>query len=211
MRRLFPLLTVFILLLYNPGRSQSNDPNILFFGDSITAGHGVGKQEAYPAIIQNRIDSLGWNFNVINGGLSGETSAGGLRRVDWILRQEVDIFVLELGGNDGLRGIDLTSTRSNLQQIIDKVREKYPDAKIVVAGMQVPPNLGQRYTEEFKTMYPELAEKNGVTLLPFILEGVALNEELMQNDDIHPNEQGHKVVADNVWEVLKPILQDMKS
>lgn len=211
MRRLFPLLIVFIFLLYNPGRSQSNDANILFFGDSITAGHGVGKQEAYPAIIQNRIDSLGWNFNVINSGLSGETSAGGLRRVEWVLRQEVDIFVLELGGNDGLRGIDLTSTKSNLQQIIDKVREKYPDAKIIVAGMQVPPNLGQRYTEEFKTMYPELAEKNGATLLPFILEGVALNEELMQNDDIHPNGQGHKIVAENVWEVLKPILQDMRS
>lgn len=212
MRRLFPLLaTALLLFAYNPGRSQNKEPNILFFGDSITAGYGVDKEQAYPAVIQNKIDSLGWDFNVINGGLSGETSAGGLRRIDWMLRQEIDVFLLELGGNDGLRGIEVASTRQNLQDIIDKVRARYPEAKIILAGMQVPPNLGQRYTGAFKGMYPDLADKNDVRLIPFILEGVALDDDLMQGDRIHPNARGHRMVAENVWEVLKPILQEMKS
>lgn len=200
------------LLVFNPGESQTDTANILFFGDSITAGYGIEQGQAFPAIIQNKIDSLGWDFNTINGGLSGETSAGGLRRIDWMLRNSsIDVFVLELGGNDGLRGIEVNATKKNLQAIINKVRDKFPDARIILAGMQVPPNLGPRYTESFKTMYTELARENNIPLIPFILEGAALNPELMQNDDIHPNARGHKVVAQNVWEVLKPVLQEMRS
>lgn len=212
MRRFVTLVSVILLLVFNPGEAQNIEKSkILFFGDSITAGHGVELEQAYPAIIQKKIDSLGWNFEVVNGGLSGETSAGGLRRIDWMLRQEIDVFVLELGGNDGLRGIDVASTKKNLQAIIDKVREKKSDTRVILAGMQVPPNLGSRYTGDFKSMYSELAQKNDITLIPFILKGVALNPELMQGDDIHPNPKGHEVVAENVWEVLKPVLNGMRS
>lgn len=206
------LLTIISLFFTcNPGYSQDESANILFFGDSITAGNGVDQDEAFPALIQEKIDSLGWNFEVQNGGLSGETSAGGLRRIDWMLSKPVDVFVLELGGNDGLRGIDVGSTKENLQKIIDKVRKKYPGAQIILAGMQVPPNLGQEYTNSFRQMYTDLAETNNIPLIPFILEGAALNPDLMQDDDIHPNAEGHKVVADNVWEVLKPVLQKVRS
>lgn len=211
MKRTLLLLSVLLLIIFDSGLAQNNEADILFFGDSITAGRGVDKSEAYPAVIQEKIDSLGWNFQVQNGGVSGETSAGGARRIDWMLRQPMDVFVLELGGNDGLRGIEVESTKKNLQKIIDKVRSKYPDTKIILAGMQVPPNLGQEYTSNFKQMYTDLAKSNDIPLIPFILEGAALNEELMQGDDIHPNAKGHKVVAENVWEVLKPVLQDMRS
>lgn len=183
----------------------------MFFGDSITAGLGVQENQAYPALVQQKIDSLGWNFNVINAGLSGETSAGGLRRVDWMLRQEIDVFVLELGGNDGLRGIDLKSTKSNLQKIIDKVEAKYPDTKIILAGMEVPPNLGPDYTKQFREMYAELAQSNDISLIPFLLQGVGRNPNLMQSDGIHPNVVGHKKVAEVAWETLKPILQNMRT
>ena len=207
-----PVLLFLQLLVFNPGELQSDTANILFFGDSITAGYGIEQEQAFPAIIQQKIDSLGWDFNAINGGLSGETSAGGLRRVDWMLRNtHVDVFVLELGGNDGLRGIEVDATRDNLQAIIDKVRGKYPEARIILAGMQVPPNLGPRYTEAFKSMYSDLASKNDLPLIPFILEGAALEPDLMQSDDIHPNADGHEVVAENVWEVLKPVLQQMRT
>ncbi|MDZ7681966.1 MAG: arylesterase [Fodinibius sp.] len=193
------------------GVGQSSANRILFFGDSITAGLGVDEEEAFPALIQNKIDSLGWNFKAVNAGLSGETSAGGLRRVDWMLRQPVSVFVLELGGNDGLRGIDLSVTKKNLQKIIDKVEAKYPDARIVLAGMQVPPNLGPEYTEEFKKMYPELAEKNDAGLIPFLLEDVGRNPDRMQSDGIHPNAEGHAVLAKNAWDTLKPILQKLRA
>ncbi len=209
MKRLLTLFVTFFLLTLSV-YGQDNPNRILFFGDSITAGHGIDENEAFPALIQQRVDSLGWNFEVVNGGLSGETSAGGLRRIDWMLRQSVDVFVLELGGNDGLRGVDLSTTKDNLQKIIDKVREKYPDATIVLAGMQVPPNLGQEYTEEFREMYPELAEKNNTELVPFLLEDVGGNKELNQSDGIHPTAEGHKLLAQNVWEVLKPILRNKK-
>lgn len=211
MKRIIILAIISLLCVINPGFTQDGTSNILFFGDSITAGNGVDKDEAFPALIQEKVDSLGWNFDVQNGGLSGETSAGGLRRIDWMLNRPVDVFVLELGGNDGLRGIDVSSTKSNLQDIIDKVREKYPAARIILAGMQVPPNLGQEYTGKFKQMYADLAKSNSIPLIPFILEGAALDPELMQNDDIHPNAKGHKVVAENVWEVLEPVLQDIRS
>jgi acyl-CoA thioesterase-1 len=205
MKRL--LLLIVTLSTFFFSASAQDAPRILFFGDSITAGHGIEEQQAYPALIQQKIDSLDWNFEVVNGGLSGETSAGGLRRIDWMLRQSVAVFVLELGGNDGLRGIDLDVTKDNLQKIIDKVENAHPEAPIVLAGMQVPPNLGPDYTEKFKEMYPELAEENNTALIPFLLKGVGGNEELNQSDGIHPTAKGHKVLAKNTWKLLRPILQ----
>ncbi len=201
------LLFIISLFLTCSLQAQDSDTKaILFFGDSITAGLGVDKSQAFPALIQDRIDSLGLNYEVINGGLSGETSAGGLRRIDWTLQRDIDIMVLELGGNDGLRGIDLNSTKENLQQIIDKVKTTNPDAEIILAGMQVPPNLGQDYTRQFETIYPELAEENNLPLIPMIMDKIGGDEELMQSDGLHPTPEGHKVIADTVWEALNPIL-----
>ena len=185
--------------------ASKKEKTILFFGNSLTAGYGIDPSQAFPALIQNKIDSLKLNYNVINAGVSGETSAGGNGRIDWILRQPIDVFVLELGGNDGLRGIPLAETKKNLQAIIDKVKAKYPDAKIILAGMQIPPNMGQDYTGEFKKIYPELAAKNKISLIPFLLQGVGGDPKLNQNDGIHPNVQGAKIVAENVWKVLKDI------
>jgi acyl-CoA thioesterase I len=179
---------------------------IVFFGNSLTAGYGVDPTEAFPALIQHKIDSLQLNYTVINAGVSGETSAGGNSRVDWILKQPVAVFVLELGGNDGLRGIPLEETRKNLQAIIDKVKGKYPDAKILLAGMQIPPNMGTQYATEFKNIYPTLAEKNKITLIPFLLKGVGGEVKLNQQDGIHPTPEGHIIVADNVWALLHGLL-----
>jgi acyl-CoA thioesterase I len=180
---------------------------ILFFGNSLTAGYGVDPSEAFPALIQNKIDSLQLNYKAINAGVSGETSSGGDSRVNWILRQPVDIFVLELGGNDGLRGIPLTETKKNLQLIIDKVKAKYPEAKLILAGMQLPPNMGQQYASEFKNLYPDLAAKNRISLIPFLLQGVGGEAKLNQQDGIHPTAEGHKIVAENVWKVLRDFLR----
>lgn len=180
--------------------------NILFFGTSLTAGYGLDPTEAYPALIQNRIDSLKMPYNVINGGLSGETSAGGKARIDWLLKQHVDIFVLELGANDGLRGLPVAQTIKNLQAIIDQVKAKYPDAKMVLAGMQVPPNMGAKYAADFKNMFPELAKKNQMALIPFLLDKVGGVPELNQADGIHPTAEGDKILAENVWVVLKGLL-----
>jgi acyl-CoA thioesterase-1 len=205
-------ITIFVLLFLSASllHAQDSPKRILFFGDSITAGYGIDEDEAFPALIQQKIDSLNWSFEAVNAGLSGETSAGGLRRVDWMLRQPVSVFVLELGGNDGLRGIDLDATKENLQKIIEKVEAKYPGAEIVVTGMQVPPNLGPEYTKKFKSMYPELAKKNDATLIPFLLKGVGGNENLNQADGIHPTAKGHQVIAKTVWDTLKPILKDIQ-
>ncbi len=186
--------------------SSANVKTIVFFGNSLTAGYGVDPTEAYPALIQNTIDSLKLNYKVINAGVSGETSAGGYGRIEWILRQPVDVFVLELGGNDGLRGIPLAETKKNLQAIIDKVKTKYPRAKIILEGMQIPPNMGQRYAADFKNIYPELAAKNNTVLIPFLLKNVGGDAKLNQQDGIHPTAEGHKIVAQNVWDVLKGVL-----
>jgi acyl-CoA thioesterase-1 len=180
--------------------------NILFFGTSLTAGMGLDPSEAYPALIQNRIDSLKLPYNVINAGLSGETSAAGKSRIDWLLKQPIDVFVLELGANDGLRGIAVTETTKNLQLIIDKVKEKYPAVKLVLAGMQVPPNMGNPYASDFKNMFPTLAEKNKMVLVPFLLDNVGGVPKLNQPDGIHPTAEGAKILADNVWVKLKGIL-----
>jgi len=176
---------------------------ILFFGDSLTAGLGLDASEAYPALIQKKLDSLNYNYKVINAGLSGETTAGGKNRIDWVLKQNVDIFILELGANDGLRGVPIEETIKNLQDIIDTVEQKNPDTKIILAGMQIPPNMGQDYTTKFKTVFPELAKNNNLPLIPFLLEGVAGNPELNQADGIHPTAEGYTIVAENVWDVLK--------
>ncbi|MEP6582924.1 MAG: arylesterase [Ginsengibacter sp.] len=186
--------------------SLTKQKTIVFFGNSLTAGYGVDPAEAYPALVQDIIDSLKLGYKVVNAGVSGETSAGGNGRIDWILRQPLDVFVLELGGNDGLRGIPLTETRKNLQAIIDKVKAKYSDSKIVLEGMQIPPNMGQQYATDFKNIYPELASKNNATLIPFLLKGVGGDAKLNQQDRIHPTPEGHKILAQTVWEVLKDIL-----
>jgi acyl-CoA thioesterase-1 len=180
--------------------------NIVFFGNSLTAGYGVDPSQAFPALIQAKLDSLKLPFQAINAGLSGETSAGGNSRIEWILRQPVYIFVLELGGNDGLRGIPLSETLKNLQLIINKVRQKDSSAKIIMAGMQIPPNMGEKYTSEFKSMFQQLVVRNKIYLIPFLLEGVGGVPELNQRDGIHPNVQGHIIVAENVWRVLRPLL-----
>ncbi|SKB39722.1 acyl-CoA thioesterase-1 [Salegentibacter holothuriorum] len=187
---------------------QKSEKNvILFFGNSLTAGMGLETSEAFPALIQNRLDSLNYNYEVINAGLSGETTASGKNRINWVLNQDVDVFVLELGANDGLRGIPLEETRKNLQDIINSVKEKNPDTKIVLAGMQIPPNMGEAYTTEFKNIFPELAEKNNIALIPFLLEGVAGDPKLNQQDGIHPTAEGYEIVADNVWSVLGDVVE----
>jgi acyl-CoA thioesterase I len=179
---------------------------ILFFGNSLTAGYGLEPEQAFPALIQEKIDSLGLPYKAVNAGVSGETSSGGNNRVDWILKQPVDVFVLELGGNDGLRGIPVAETKKNLQSIIDKVKAKYPQAQLVLAGMQVPPNMGQQYAGAFRALYTELAQKNNMTLIPFLLEGVGGEARFNLEDGIHPTAEGHHMVAQTVWQYLGPLL-----
>ena len=183
------------------------EQNILFFGTSLTAGYGLDQNEAYPALIQEKIDSLNLSYKVINGGLSGETSAAGKSRIDWLLKQPVAVFVLELGANDGLRGIPVAETTANLQAIIDKVRKKYPQVKLVLTGMQVPPNMGQKYAADFREMFKKLAEKNNMVYVPFLLEGVGGIPQLNQDDGIHPTAEGQKILAKNVWAELKDVIK----
>jgi acyl-CoA thioesterase-1 len=186
--------------------APSTQRNILFLGTSLTAGLGVGADAAFPAVIQSRIDSAQLPFHVLNAGISGETSAGGLRRIDWLLQSPVDVLVLELGANDGLRGLNVDSLRSNLDGVLKRTRERYPDAAIVIAGMEAPPNLGTSYTSRFHAVYPALAKKYDAALVPFLLAGVAGQRALNQDDGMHPTVAGHRVVADNVWSVLRPVL-----
>ncbi len=186
---------------------EPSERTILFFGDSLTAGYGVDYDQSYPIVLQNLLNEQDLAWKVIPSGVSGETSAGGLRRVDWILRRPIDVFVLALGGNDGLRGIDLTETRKNLIATADRVKKKYPEAQIVIAGMRMPPNLGKSYTEQFEKLYPSVAESLGATLVPFLLEGVGGNPELNQRDGIHPNPEGHRRIAKHLLESLAPMLR----
>jgi acyl-CoA thioesterase-1 len=181
---------------------------IVFFGNSLTAGFGLDPSEAFPALIQNRLDSLGMHYTVVNAGLSGETTASGANRVDWVIGQQpVDVFVLELGGNDGLRGIPVEETRKNLLAIIEKVRTKHPKAEIILAGMMVPPNMGPKYSKDFQAVFPAVASEANVKLIPFILENVGGEKELNLEDGIHPTPEGHKLVRENIWAVLKDIVQ----
>jgi acyl-CoA thioesterase-1 len=196
------------LSLFFPAEAADTPKKTLvFLGDSLTAGLGVQPTEAFPAIVAEKIRTAGLPFEVQNAGLSGDTSAGGLRRIEWLLQRPIDLLVLELGANDGLRGQDLKSMKANLQSIIDKTRAKNPQVKIVLAGMQVPPNMGADYANGFARVYSELAHENNATLIPFLLEGVGGNRELNQQDQIHPSPAGHRVVAELVWQRLEPILR----
>ncbi len=187
---------------------NTSTKTILCFGDSLTAGYGLDDiNDAYPAILQNRLDSLGLAYTVINSGLSGETTAGGKSRISWVLNQKVDVFILELGANDGLRGVPLTETRNNLQSIIDAVRKKNSETTIILAGMQLPPNMGPEYITAFKNIFPDLAQKNELALIPFLLKDVGGIPELNQADGIHPTIEGQKILANNVWEVLKTVVK----
>jgi acyl-CoA thioesterase-1 len=180
---------------------------IVFLGDSLTAGLGVQSSEAFPALVAEKVRAGNLPFEVENAGLSGDTSAGGLRRIDWLLQRPIDILVIELGANDGLRGLDLKSMKANLQSIIEKTKAKNPAAKIVLAGMQVPPNLGPEYATGFQRVFAELAQENSATLIPFLLEGVGGHRELNQDDLIHPNPAGHRIIGELVWRALEPILR----
>ncbi len=208
--RLTAVLLCIVSLFVHNLLSAQEPKVILFLGNSLSAGFGVDPSQAFPALIQKKIEEKKLNYKVINAGLSGETSAGGLRRIDWLLKQKVDILVLELGGNDGLRGISTETMQSNLQAIIDRAKAKYPDIKIVIAGMQAPPNLGAEYTSAFKAVFPELAKKNRAALIPFLLEGVGGNPKLNLPDGIHPTAEGHKIIAETVWKTLEPILMAQK-
>jgi acyl-CoA thioesterase I len=180
---------------------------VLCFGTSLTAGLGLPPDSAFPALLQRKVDAAGWSFRVINAGVSGETSADAVRRIDWLTTQPVSVLVLESGANDALRGQDLEAARRNLQEIIDRARARSPGVRIVLAGMEAPPNLGARYTQAFHAIFPDLARANRTALIPFLLAGVAGHPELNQEDGIHPNAAGERLVADNVWAVLEPILR----
>lgn len=201
------IASLFTFLLFTSLAFAQQPKTIVFFGNSLTAGMGVQPEQAFPAIIQDKINQAGLNYKVVNAGLSGETTAGGVSRINWILKNnDIDIFVLELGANDGLRGIPLAQTRQNLKTIIEKVRASEPGVKIILTGMQVPPNMGEDYASEFKSIFPEIAKTQNVKLVPFLLEGVGGEKQLNQSDGIHPNPAGHKILADNVWQVLQPML-----
>ena len=190
---------------------EKEEKVILFFGNSLTAGYGLEQSESFPALIQKKIDSLGYNYKTVNAGLSGETTAGGKNRIDWVLeRQPVDIFVLELGANDGLRGMDPAETRKNLKEIISKVRKANPDVEIILAGMMVPPSMGSDYANKFVKVFPEVAKEEDVALIPFLLENVAGERVLNQNDGIHPTAEGQRIVAQNVWQVLKEVIEEQE-
>lgn len=180
---------------------------VVFLGTSLTAGYGLSEDQAFPAVIQSKLDSAGYRLRIVNGGVSGETSAGGLRRVDWLLRNRVSALVLELGANDALRGLDIAAMRDNLQEIVDRTQSAHPEATIVIAGMEAPPNLGERYTSAFRKVFAEIAAENDALLIPFLLDGVAAVPELNQDDGIHPTARGHEMVAENVWRVIEPALR----
>lgn len=182
---------------------------ILFLGDSITAGNGLELSQAFPALVQQKIDAKGWRFKAVNAGQSGDTSAGALDRLNWLLKNPVEVLVLELGGNDGLRGLPVETTRKNLQLIIDRTKEKYPSARIVIAGMKVPPNMGREYGDTFAAIYADLASKNKAPLIPFVLEGVGGVPALNLPDGIHPTAKGQEIVAATVWKTLEPVLRSM--
>jgi acyl-CoA thioesterase I len=189
----------------NPSPADTRK-SIIFFGNSLTAGYGLDPGQAFPALIGRRLDSLHLPYKVINAGISGETTADGKSRLNWILRQPADIFVLELGANDGLRGIPVAGTLDNLQSIIDTVRRRYPSCKILLAGMRVPPSMGSTYANTFHEIFAQLAEKNRTALIPFLLDGVGGNPSLNQGDGIHPNYTGEKIVTETVWKALQPLL-----
>jgi acyl-CoA thioesterase-1 len=195
-----------LLALAAATAAAAAERTIVFYGDSLTAGYGLDPDEAYPALIQRKLTEAGLPWRAVNAGVSGETTSGGLRRLDWILRQPVDVFVLALGGNDGLRGVAPDLTKRNLQAMVDRVRTRYPQAVVVIAGMQMPPSMGPQYTDAFRSLFPEVAAANRAPLIPFLLEGVGGIPEMNQADQIHPTAEGQRRIAENVWQVLRPLL-----
>ena len=193
----------------SPAPASAGRKRVLIVGTSLTAGLGLEPDEAYPALLQRKADSLGLHVDFVNAGLSGETSAGALRRIDWLLRGPADVVVIESGANDGLRGLNVDSTRANLRAIIGKVKAARPQARILLAQMEAPPNLGAKYTAAFSAMYQDVAKEEGVALMPFLLAGVAGVTRLNQGDGIHPNEEGEQIVASNVWSALEPVLRQL--
>jgi acyl-CoA thioesterase-1 len=178
----------------------------VFLGTSLTAGLGVELDQAYPALIQQKIDSLGLHYRVVNAGVSGESSAGALNRIDWVMREKPAVLLIETGANDGLRGQDLDSLKANIQAIINRVHEQAPNTSVILLGMEALPNLGAQYTKTFRAIYPAVARANHIPLVPFLLAGVAGVDSLNQEDGIHPTPAGHRIIADNVWPTLETVL-----
>lgn len=208
-RSLMSVALALAAILFGGAFAANSARVILILGDSITAGYGLNPDESFPALLQRKIDARGWNFRVVNAGQSGDTSASGLARLDWLLKNRVDVLVLELGANDGLRGLHPETTRKNLQAIIDRTKQKYPEARLIIAGMKVPPNMGRDYAERFEAIFRDLAKQNQAVLIPFILEGVGGMRELNLPDGIHPTAKGQQIVAQNVWKALEPVLKDL--
>ncbi|HXK10746.1 MAG TPA: arylesterase [Vicinamibacteria bacterium] len=189
-----------------PAGSTDGRPVVLCLGTSLTAGYGLDPEEAYPALLQAKVDAAGLRYRVVNAGVSGETSAGARRRMGWLMRQPVSVLVVETGANDGLRGQAPEATRENVQAILDEARRQQPPPRLVLVGMEALPNYGEEYRRRFRAIYPDLAKRNGAALVPFLLDGVAGDPRLNQADGIHPTAEGQKVVAANVWRVLRPLL-----
>ena len=211
-RRLGVLLVTVTKLVVAGSLVEADEPTsktLVVLGDSLAAGYGLNPADAYPAVLDQWIRAAGLPFHVANAGVSGDTTAGGVRRVDWVLKRPVDVLLLELGGNDGLRGLSPTQTRSNLVTIILKARAANPRVQVVIAGMQMPSNLGAEYTQAFRDLFPEVAKTQSALLIPFLLEGVGGVRELNQSDQIHPTAEGHRRVATNVWKVLEPALRSV--
>ena len=194
---------ILALLLLSFSLFSAEKVTILCLGDSLTAGFGLAKEEAFPDLLEEKFKKNGQKAKVINAGVSGNTSAGGLRRLNWYKKVNFDIVILALGANDGLRGLKISETEKNLEAIIIKLRKMKPEVKVILAGMQVPPNMGAQYTEDFRRIYPKLAKKLKIELVPFLLEGVAGKKGLNLADGIHPNTEGHKVIVQNIWQVMK--------
>jgi acyl-CoA thioesterase-1 len=192
-----------------PSVAPAARTTVLIVGTSLTAGLGLDPEDAYPSLLQRKADSLGLHVEIVNAGLSGETSAGAVRRMDWLLRGPADVVMIETGANDGLRGLDVDSTRANLRAIVAKVKAARPAARILLAQMEAPPNLGAKYTAAFSAMYQDVAKEASVELMPFLLQGVAGITSLNQPDGIHPNERGEQIVANNVWQALEPVLRQL--
>ena len=190
-----------------PAQRLAESPVIVFLGTSLTAGYGLPEDQAFPALIQQRIEAEGLEYRVVNAGVSGDTSAGGLRRLDWLLRMPIAVLVLELGANDMLRGLDVQALDQNLEAILDRTAAAHPDARFVVAGMRSAPNLGADYVDAFDRVYPTLAERHRAALIPFLLEDVAAKRDLNQADGIHPTAEGHELIAERVWKRLGPMLK----
>jgi len=209
------LRKLWIVLLLAPGglsfaqespNANTANKRIVILGDSITAGYGLDPSEAYPALLQEKIDAAKLPYTVANAGVSGDTTAGGLRRVAWAMGKGADILVIALGGNDGLRGISPEETKKNLLGIAEKARTKNPKIQILIAGMQMPDNMGKNFTDRFQAVFPEAAKESEATLIPFLLEGIGGDEKLNQPDGIHPTSEGQTVVAENVWQALQAVI-----